>query len=212
MKQIVKIPSRENPDASIRVIPGHFATNHSHINYYVDMTIMKSRQSEAHAAAEVLASRFAATHYIDTIITMDGCEVIAAYLAEDLTKAGVLSLNQHKSMYIVSPEVNQGGQLLFRDNLQNMVRDRHCLLLVATATTGHTVERAIECVNYYGGMMEGIAAIFSAQKEIGGYPIHSLFSEEDLAGYRTYDFTECPLCKRDIRIDAIVNAYGYSKL
>ncbi len=212
MNQIVKIPSRENQNACIRVIPGHFATNHSHINYYVDMTIMKSRQSEAQAAAEVLASKYSATHYIDTIITMDGCEMIAAYLAEDLTRVGVLSLNQHKSMYVISPEVNQGGQLLFRDNLQSMVRDKHCLLLVATATTGHTVERAIECVNYYGGQMEGVAAIFSAQKEVCGIPVQSLFYEEDLAGYRTYDFTECPLCARNIKIDAIVNAYGYSRL
>ena len=37
-----KIHSKVNPDAIIRVVPGHFATTHSHINYYVDMTIMKS--------------------------------------------------------------------------------------------------------------------------------------------------------------------------
>lgn len=51
-----KIYSNVNKNAIIRVIPGHFATTHSHINYYVDMTIMKSRKSEAEAAASVLGA------------------------------------------------------------------------------------------------------------------------------------------------------------
>ena len=74
-----KIYSPVNKNAIIRVIPGHFATNHSHINYYVDMTIMKSRKSEAAAAASVLARKYTTSTYIDTIICMDGCEVIGAY-------------------------------------------------------------------------------------------------------------------------------------
>ena len=32
------IDSRKNRKIKIGIIPGHFATNHSHINYYVDMT------------------------------------------------------------------------------------------------------------------------------------------------------------------------------
>ena len=39
-----KIQSHANKNVALRVIPGHFATNHSHINYYVDLTIMKSRR------------------------------------------------------------------------------------------------------------------------------------------------------------------------
>ena len=34
-----KIHSSINKNAIIRVIPGHFATNHSHINYYVSSAI-----------------------------------------------------------------------------------------------------------------------------------------------------------------------------
>ena len=35
----------------LKVVPGHFATNHSHINYYIDMTTLKTRVSEAQEVA-----------------------------------------------------------------------------------------------------------------------------------------------------------------
>ena len=34
-------------DTALKVTPGHFATNHSHTNYYVDMTTLKARTNEA---------------------------------------------------------------------------------------------------------------------------------------------------------------------
>ncbi len=207
-----KILSKVNQNAIIRVIPGHFATNHSHINYYVDMTIMKSRKSEAAAAASVLARKYSTSTYIDTIICMDGCEVIGAYLADELTASGIMSLNKHQTMYIVTPEMNPGGQLIFRDNMQMMINGKHCLLLLASATTGRTIARAIECVQYYGGIIEGVSAIFSASKEVAGMEINAIFGKEDIGDYRTYDFTNCPMCARKEKIDAIVNSYGYSKL
>ena len=206
------IYSNVNKNAIIRVIPGHFATTHSHINYYVDMTIMKSRKSEAEAAASVLARKYSTSTYIDTIICMDGCEVIGAYLADELTKSGIMSLNQHQTMYVVSPEMNPGGQLIFRDNMQMMIRGKHCLLLLASATTGRTVARALECIQYYGGIIQGISAIFSAAKEIYGEPVHCIFSTEDLPDYNTFTPSECPHCKNKEKIDAIVNGFGYSEL
>ena len=200
------------PNAIIRVIPGHFATNHSHINHYVDMTIMKSRKSEAAAAASVLARKYSTSTYIDTIICMDGCEVIGAYLADELTASGIMSLNQHKTMYIVTPEVNPGGQLIFRDNMQMMISGKHCLLLLASATTGRTIARAVECVQYYGGIVEGVSAIFSASDNVQGIDINYIFGGNDIANYRTYDASQCPMCARKEKIDAIVNSFGYSKL
>ena len=44
--RVIRIPSKVNSNVVLRVIPGHFATTHSHINYYVDMTFLKSRKSE----------------------------------------------------------------------------------------------------------------------------------------------------------------------
>ena len=207
-----KIHSKVNPDAVIRVVPVHFATTHSHISYYVDMTIMKSRKSEAAAAASVLAYRYTNTTYIDSIICMDGCEVIGAYLAERLTDSGIMSLNKHQTMYVVSPEVHTGGQLIFRDNMQMMIEGKHCLLLLASATTGRTIARALECIKYYGGIIEGVSAIFSASKTVNGVEVNSIFGSEDIPEYQTYEPTKCPLCAQGQRLDAIVNSYGYSRL
>ncbi len=213
MEQIYsKIHSKANPDAIIRILPGHFATTHSHINNYVDMTIMKSRKSEADAAASVLAFEYSYNTYIDSIICMDGCEVIGAFLAEKLTASGVRSINQHQTMYVVSPEIHTGGQLIFRDNMQMMIEGKHCLLLLASATTGRTIAAALECIQYYGGNIAGIGAIFSAIDKVNGIPVNAIFKKKDLPNYQTYDPADCPLCASGQKIDAIVNSYGYSKL
>ena len=209
----IKIQSRLNPNANIRIIPGHFATTHSHVNYYVDMTIMKSRKSEAAAAAEVLSTMYSTNTYIDTIICIDGCEVIGAYLADELTKSGIMSLNAHQTMYVVSPESNAGGQMIFRDNVQLMIRGKHCLLLLANATTGRTIHSAIECVQYYGGIMEGVATLFNASDtSVDGVEVRSLFTRDDVPDYQTYEFARCPMCASKQKLDAIINSYGYSRL
>lgn len=41
MKQSIRITSRVNKRLYADAIPGHFATNHSHINYYIDMSEIK---------------------------------------------------------------------------------------------------------------------------------------------------------------------------
>ena len=51
-----KVQSTSSNLISLNVTPGHYATSSSHINYYIDMTSLKSRRSEAHAAAKVLAA------------------------------------------------------------------------------------------------------------------------------------------------------------
>ena len=207
-----KIYSRKNEKVAIKVIKGHFATNHSHINYYVDMATLKARQNEAEAAAEVLAQYYESTTYVDTIICMDGCEVIGAYLAQKLTAGGIASMNQHQTIYVVSPEDHSGGQLIFRDNMQFMVKGKHILMLFASATTGKTIQRALECVQYYEGNVVGIAAVFSAVTKVRNMHVHSIFTSADIPDYRTYDIGKCPHCEAHEKVDAMVNSYGYSKI
>ena len=89
-----KVQSTSSNLISLNVTPGHYATSSSHINYYIDMTSLKSRRSEAHAAAKVLAARYAATTIIDTIVCLDGTNVIGAYLADELLNTGILSANR----------------------------------------------------------------------------------------------------------------------
>jgi orotate phosphoribosyltransferase len=208
----VKIYSKASKKVAIKVMKGHFATNHSHINYYIDMTTLKARQNEAQAAAEVLARQYENTTYVDTIICMEGCEVIGAYLAQALTSAGIMSMNAHQTIYVVSPEEHAGGQLIFRDNMQFMIKGKHILMLFANATTGKTIHRALECVQYYEGNVVGIAAVFSAVSKVHDMEVHSIFTAADIPDYRTYEVSRCPHCQAKEKVDAMVNSYGYSKI
>ena len=143
---------------------------------------------------------------------MDGLEVVGAYLAEELTKAGVLSMNAHQTIYITSPEYNSVGQMIFRDNIQPMIYGKNVLILNGAITTGATLSRAVESILYYGGKIRGVAAIFSAVNSIAQLPVHSIFQQRDIPDYGSYKFLDCPLCKNKQKIDAIVNGWGYSKL
>lgn len=208
----VKITSKASNKVALKIIPGHFATTHSHINYYIDITTLKIRQSEAQEVAKALATRYSSNTNIDTIVCMDGTEVIGAYLADELTRNGIMSLNAHHSMYVVSPEIDFNRQMIFRDNTQMSIYNKNVLILLASTTTGKTIRRCLECVNYYGGQVVGVAAIFSALKEIDGHPIEALFDATDVPNYQIYEPKDCPHCKAKRKLDAIVNSYGYSRL
>lgn len=40
--RMVKLYARNNNHVALHAIPGHFATSHSHINFYIDMTSLKT--------------------------------------------------------------------------------------------------------------------------------------------------------------------------
>ncbi len=73
-----------------------------------------------------------------------------------------MSINAHQTIYVITPELNSESQLLFRENLQPMLRGKHVLILMASVTTGLTIARSMECVRYYGGKVVGVSAIYSA--------------------------------------------------
>ncbi len=197
----------------LRVSKGHFATNHSHINYYIDVTTQKMRLSEAQAVAEELLSYYNTTAIVDTILCLDGMEVIGTCLANELTRGGYMNMNAHQTIYVVTPERTSGSQIIFRDNLKHMVQGKHVLILAASVTTGYTAGSAIEAIKYYGGHVAGIASIFSSVDECGGYPVCSAFDTKDLdGGYVSYPAHECEMCRAGQRIDALVNGFGFSKL
>lgn len=208
----VKFYAPMNNNIAIKVIPGHFATSYSHINYYIDMTSLKTRQNEAEETAKTLAQHYANDVIIDTIVCMDGCEVIGGFLARELSEAGILSMNAHKTIYIISPEYNSNGQMIFRENNQPAILGKHILLLVASVTTGSTIRRCLESISYYGGVVQGVAALFSVLDKVDGIKIDSLFKEKNIPGYKNYDINECPFCKSSQKVEAIVNGYGYVKL
>lgn len=208
----IKIHAPASKKVSLKVIPGHFATSHSHINLYIDLTTTKSRLSEASEAARVLSMQYVNNVVIDSIVCMDNCEVMGGFLAQELTAAGIRSMNAHKTMYIISPEYNTNGQMIFRDCNQGAIYNKNILLLVASVTTGDTIRRSLEAIKYYGGKVNGISAIFSAIDEIEGMKVNSVFKKIDLPDYQSYNINECPLCKTGQKLDAIVNGYGYMRL
>ena len=196
----------------LRVAQGHFATNHSHINYYIDITYHKTRLSEAKDTAYELVSHFINNTPVDTILCLDGTAVLGAFVGQELTRSGFRTINKHQTVYVLEPENSSGGQMIFRDNIQPMIRGKYVLVLLASVTTGNTARQAIEAIRYYGGEVAGIAAIYRAVDEIEGFPIRSVYSVRDLPDYESYDYRECPYCKQGKKLDALVNSYGYSAL
>lgn len=206
-----KLPTKRQ-NLFLRVTQGHFATSHSHTNYYIDVTTQKTRLSEAKAVAQELLHYYNSTTIVDTILCLDGTEVIATCLAEELTRSGYTNMNAHQTIYVMTPEHTTGSQLLLRDNLVPMVAGKNVLILAASVTTGYTALGAIQAVDYYGGRVAGVASIFATTEAVGGYRVRSCFNPSNLPDYASHLAHECPLCKAGVRLDALVNGFGYSKI
>lgn len=204
--------SKKNPKARIKIMKGHFATGHSHINTYIDMSTVKVRHNNGRETAKVLAADYLTNTMVDTIVCLEETETVAAFMAEQLADMHQMSLSKGNNISIVTPEFNQAGQILFRDNKVRMIENQQVLLLAASITTGRTVRQAIDSVLYYGGSVCGISAIFSSISRIAGMEVKTIFTSADLPDYRSYAPEECPMCKEGKRLEAIVNSYGYSKL
>ena len=179
MINMVKLPTSKS-ELFLRVAKGHFATSHSHINYYIDVTTQKARLSEAKAVAKELVAAYQHNTIVDTVLCLDGTQVIGTCLANELTKDGFANMNAHQTIYVITPEYTTGSQIILRDNLAPMVKGKHVLILAASITTGYTVQAAIEAINYYGGTVAGLSAIFATATECLGIPaiisaFHSLF-------------------------------------
>ena len=211
MIDLMNLPVRRG-NVPLRVARGHFATNHSHINYYIDITYPKTRLSEAQAVAKQLVKSLKNTTMVDTILCLDGTAVIGTCLADELTKSGFRSVNTHKTIYVVEPEFGVNNQMLFRDNIQPMIRNKHVLVLTASCTTGYTAKKGIETIGYYGGEVVGVAALYSMTEEVCGQKVTSIYNMNDLPDYASYDYKDCPYCKQGRRLDALVNSHGYSWL
>ena len=197
---------------NIPVCVGDVTLRVGHTNYFIDVTRQQSCLQEADAVAQQLAQRLASSTMVDTILCMDGTRVIGTCLARKLTESSYNSVNSGKEIYLLRENVSAGGKLIFRENARFMLEGRNVLLLLASITTGSTVEKGMRCVQYYGGSVAGVASIYSHLKEVSGTPVVSLFDTEDLPGYASYPQQDCPLCREGKEVDAIIDKYGYEKL
>ena len=142
--------------------------------------------------ARQLVSHFINNTPVDTILCLDGTAVIGTCVADELTRSGFRTINAHKTIYVLEPEYNANSQIIFRDNIQPMIRGKHVLILMASVTTGFTAKRSIEAIGYYGGKVAGVAALYRAVDEVAGHPVRSVYSIKDLPDYQSYDYHECP--------------------
>ena len=206
-----EITYAKNKKIKLGVIPGHFATNHSHVNYYIDLNKMKRKLKNAKETAEVLASIYSNTP-IDTIVCLEGTQMIGAFLAEALSSGSNHSINYDSDICVITPELDSNNQMIFRDDTQPMIWGKRVLLLISSASTGWTIERSMSCLRYYSGELVSVAALFSAIDEVAGIKINSIFTPEDVPGYESHCPAECPMCKNKQKVDALINAFGYSKI
>ena len=231
--ETIKIKSKVDSNIELDVMPGHFSSDRFHVNYYIDMSNLKMRMSEAKKVAAAMAKQYikkvniqvqynsglievgsladmsANVKPIDTIICMDGCEVIGAYLAEELTNAGIPNRTSHNSMYVITPEFDNSGQMVVRRNIKDMIKGRNVLVVLASAMSGRTITKAIGTILAYGGKVTGLSVIFGNVDKVDGYPVYSVFSQDDLPNFKLSQPDECPDCKAGKKLTAVVNSYGY---
>ena len=162
--------------------------------------------------AEELVSYYNVNTIVDTILCLDGTEVIGTCLASELTKGNFVNLNAHRTIYVVTPEITSGSQFIFRDSITPMIKGKHVLILTASVTTGYTAKTAMDAISYYGGYVAGVASVFATADEIAGHKVESVFNPRDLGDYISTPSHSCPMCKRKEKLDALINSFGYSKL
>lgn len=210
MFETIELPVRRG-NVPLKVAKGHFATNHSHINYYIDITNQKIRLAEAKAVASELAKYYTGMK-VDAILCLDGMSLVGACLAEAIS-TGPRAISERDKICVIEPEYSNNGHMIFRDNIQPNIRNKNVLILMASITTGYTANRGVQSTIYYGGKVVGVAGIYRAvdRLEEGDYPVNSVYSLSDLPDYESYSYAACPYCKEGRRIDALVNSYGYSK-
>lgn len=205
----LEITSKTNNKIKFEVVYGHFTTNHSHINRYIDMSEIKNNFKAAKETAKELAQSIYSSVPVDAIICLESTRLVGAFLAEELS-SGTRGVNSGNDISCITPEM-VNNQIILRDNLQKMVTDKHVLLLVSSVSSGKSVEQAANCINYYGGTLVGACAIFSAVTEIHDIKINSVFHADDIPEYESYNPAKCPMCSSGRKIDAIVNSFGYTR-
>jgi orotate phosphoribosyltransferase len=205
------VSSQNNPKIAVRVAAGHFATNSAHRSHYIDIFDLMASASAAREAARELAVPYRASTFVDAIVYMDNTEILAAFLADELLQAGMSVMNEGSEILLLTPMVSSDGHFIFHQNVQEKIKNRNVVLMVASLSTGATVNRMLECFDYYGCKLAGISAVFSVCSELDGREIHSLFDCADIPDYHFYKPSECKMCQEGIKIDAIINSEGYTK-
>jgi orotate phosphoribosyltransferase len=202
----------KNPIITIKVTPGHFTTSTRHVNHYLDVSELKTNALVARDVAQQLAIPYLSSALVDTIVCMERTEVIAAFLAQDLLQPGTAVMNSGGEIHVVTPVNNVHGNMIFQDNVVEWITNKNVLLLVASVSSARAVHIGMECIAYYGGRLAGISALFVASPEKQKDNINTLFTSDDIPGYRLFETVECEMCKAGQKLDALISSDGYTMI
>lgn len=212
-KPIYTITSHRDERVFVHAMPGHFISASSHLNYYIGTSDIKHNHDVSVDAAMLMAQYYVERNInVDTVLCLYETQALGAYLAHELSRPNMLNPNPDNVVYVLGPEYDAAGNIIFRDNLKKLVNGRDVVILISCITSGKTVQRAMESVQYYGGKVAGVTSIFSATDRIDGMEVNTIFTREDIPGYEAYAPHDCPHCKAGEKVDAIANGYGYSLL
>ena len=200
-----------NQAIAINVIPGHFTTANAHVNYFLDLWELKTNISVAREVAVELAAPYLTSTPIDIIMCLERTVVLGTFTAEELRREGTAVMNTGSSIHVISPLSNINGNLIFQDNAIEWIQNKNVLLILASILSGETIEKAKECIEYYGGRLAGISSLFCPSETIK-YDGNTLFTAKDIPGYKVYRALDCEMCKIGQKLDAIITSEGYTKL
>jgi len=202
----------KNPIITVNVTPGHFTTNNIHTNNYLDFSSLKSDIAVARDVAREIAIPYLSSTLVDTIVCMEKMDVVGAYVAQELVQDGTSVINSGNSIHVVSPINNAYGKLVFPDSTTKWINGKNILLLVATVSSGRSLNIALECISYYGGKLAGISSLYRASDVKAEIEIQTLFTSEDIPGYKLFTANECEMCKGGQKLEAIISSEGYTKI
>jgi orotate phosphoribosyltransferase len=202
----------KNPKISIRVIPGHFSASNTHSNYYLDVSRLKSNAQIAQDVARELAVPYLSSTIVDTIVCMDRTTVVGAFLAEELFMHGTSVINAGCEIHVMAPTSSVNGKLIFQDSMLDRIHSKNIILLVASVSSGRTVNIAMECLEYYGAKLVGVSAMFLGTLYKPQREINALFTSEDIPDYKLFNPGQCEMCKGGLPLDALVSNDGYTYL
>ncbi|MCH5320281.1 MAG: orotate phosphoribosyltransferase [Eubacterium sp.] len=212
-KPIYTITSDRDERVFVHAMPGHFISSSTHLNCYIGTSDIKHNHNVAVDAAMLMAQYYNERSIkVNTVLCLYETQALGAYLAHELSRPNMFNPNPDNDVYIVGPEYDTEGNIIFRDNLKKLISDKNVVILISCITSGKTIERAMESVRYYGGRTVGVTSIFSAADSIDGIEVNTIFNKNDVPGYEAYAPHDCPHCKAGERVDAIANGYGYSLL
>jgi len=202
----------KNPIITVSVTPGHFTTNNKHSNNYLEFSTLKCDSAIARDVAREMVIPYLSNTLIDTIVCMEHMEVVGAYLAQELVQDGTSVINAGNTIHVVTPINNAYGKLIFSDSTSKWISGKNILLLLATVSSGRSLNIALECINYYGGKLAGVSALYRASDAEIGQEVNAMFTSKDIPGYKLYTTNECELCRGGQKLDAIISSEGYTKI